>query len=119
MSWTRCSLLTFILALFSRTLLSAQDATGSIRGTVLDSAGGRISQASIVLVSTATGLGFTTTSDAEGSFAFDLLQPGDYSARVVAPGMSPQVTPQLRRQRRRRHLDFHLAIAGVHETVSN
>ena len=66
-------------------LLSAQDASGSIRGTVLDSTGGRIAQASIVLVSTATGLRFTASSDAEGGFAFDLLQPGDYSARKPAP----------------------------------
>ena len=100
-------------------IVPAQDASGSIRGTVYDSAGGRIAQASVVIVSTATGLRFATTSDAEGAFAFDLLQPGDYSGRVTAQGMSPQVTPQL-------HVDvgaaavleFHLTIAGVHENVT-
>ncbi len=100
-------------------MLAAQDASGSIRGTVLDSSGGRIAQASIVLVSTATGLRFTATSDAEGSFGFDLLQPGDYSARVTAAGMSPEVTPQL-------HVDigatatleFRLSIAGAQERVT-
>jgi Carboxypeptidase regulatory-like domain len=98
---------------------SAQDATGSIRGTVLDSSGSRIAQASIVVVNTATAVRFTATTDAEGAFALDLLPPGDYSARVAAEGMSPQVTPQL-------HVDigaaatleFHLTIAGAHENIT-
>ncbi len=112
----------FILILFlivTPASLVAQDASGSIRGTVLDSTGGRIAQASIVLVSTATGLRFTATSDAEGEFAFDLLQPGDYSARATAQGMSPQVTPQLHVDvGAATNLDFHLTVAGTHENVT-
>jgi len=122
MSWTRCSipaLILFLLLMPAAVLLPAQDASGSIRGNVYDSAGGRIAQASVVIVSTATGLRIATTSDGEGAFAFDLLQPGDYSGRVTAQGMSPQITPQL-------HVDvgaaavleFHLTIAGVHENVT-
>ena len=121
MSWTRFSTLAliFFLLMLASVIVPAQDASGSIRGTVYDSRGGRIAQASVVIVSTATGLRFAATSDAEGAFAFDLLQPGDYSARVTAQGMSPQVTPQL-------HVDvgaaavleFHLTIAGVHENVT-
>jgi Carboxypeptidase regulatory-like domain/TonB dependent receptor len=99
--------------------LSAQDATGSIRGTVVDSSGSRIARASVVIVNIATGLRYTATSGTEGTFAFDLLQPGDYSARAVAPGMSPQITPQL-------HVDvgaaaevaFHLTIASTQEKVT-
>ena len=97
----------------------AQDATGSVRGTVLDASGSRISQASIVVVNTATAVRYTAISDAEGAFALDLLPPGNYSARVVAQGMSPEVTPQL-------HVDvgaaatleFQLAIAGAHENIT-
>jgi hypothetical protein len=98
---------------------SAQDATGAIRGTVLDASGSRIPQASITIVNTATTARYHATTDAEGTFALDLLPPGDYSARVVAEGMSPQVTPQL-------HVDigaaatleFRLNIAGTHENVT-
>jgi hypothetical protein len=121
MSWTRFSALALILFLLmlASVVVTAQDASGSIRGTVYDSAGGGIAQASVVIVRTATGLRFATTSDGEGAFAFDLLQPGDYSGRVTAQGMSPQITPQL-------HVDvgaaavleFHLTIAGVHENVT-
>jgi hypothetical protein len=99
--------------------LRAQDsATGSLRGTVVDFTGSRVPQASIVVVSAATGARHSATSDAEGHFAIE-LPPGDYSARTVAQGMSPQVTPQL-------HIDvggvteleFRLNIAGAHEQVT-
>jgi hypothetical protein len=100
--------------------LQAQDsATGAIRGTVLDSTGSRVPQASIVVVNTATGARYTATSDGAGRFALGSLPPGDYSARVVAEGMSPQVTPQL-------HVDvgggaeleYRLTVAGAHESIT-
>lgn len=115
----RCSLLVTLAVLGFTSILGAQDsATGILRGTVLDSTGGRIAQATIVIVNTATGNRHTTTSDAEGNFALDLL-PGDYTARVEAQGMSPQITPQL-------HLDvggtseleFRLRIAGAQESMT-
>src|ERR1700722_8515091 len=97
---------------------SAQDATGSIRGTVLDSSNSRIARASIVIVNIATAARFTATSDTEGTFALDLLPPGDYSARVVAQGMSPEVTPQLHVDiGATANLEFHLTIAGTHENI--
>ena len=98
---------------------SAQDATGSIRGTVLDSSNSRIARASIVIVNIATAARFTATSDTEGTFALDLLPPGDYSARVVAQGMSPEVTPQLHVDiGATANLEFHLTIAGTHENIT-
>jgi len=114
----------FFLALFLLTVapapISAQDsATGAIRGTVLDSSGSRIAQASIVAVNIATGRRFTGTSDAEGRFTLDLLPPGDYSARVAAQGMSAQVTPQLHVDvGGAAELEFHLTVAGAHENVT-
>jgi hypothetical protein len=113
------ALILLLLMILAPARLAAQDsATGAIRGTVLDSTGSRIAQASIVIVNIATGVRYSATSDAEGGFAID-LPPGDYSARVVALGMSPQVTPQL-------HVDvgaaavleFRLTVAGAHESVT-
>src|SRR5579862_6594023 len=98
---------------------AAQDATGSIRGTVFDSTGSRIAQASIAVVNTATGVRHTTTSDAAGEFLIELLPPGDYSARVVAEGMSPQVTPQLHVDvGAAASLEFRLTIAGAKENIT-
>jgi len=77
--------------------MMAQDtSTGAIRGTVSDSAGARISAAAVVLVNAATNFRYSTSSDVSGRFAFELLPPGEYSARADSPGMSPQNTPRLR-----------------------
>jgi hypothetical protein len=109
-----------LVAPFLSQLAEAQDAaTGAIHGTVVDLHELRIPGASIAAVNLATGVRYSTTSDAEGRFAIDLLPPGDYSARVVAQAMSPQITPQL-------HVDvgaaaelvFRLNVAGATERVS-
>src|ERR1700674_2031816 len=98
----------------------AQDAsTGAIRGTVVDSSGRRIVDASIALVDSAKGFRYFVTSDSAGQFVFELLPPGEYSARAVAPDMSPQLTPKL-------HVDvgatteieFKLQVGGAKEMVT-
>ena len=111
--------LVLFCALLALPLARAQDSgTGAIRGTVVDLHDLGIPGASIAIVNVATGVRYSTTSNGEGRFAIDLLPPGDYTARVVAAGMSPQVTPQM-------HVDvgaaaelaFHLTIAGPQEKI--
>ncbi len=122
MSSTRLYWLTaliFFLTILPVGLRAQDSATGAIRGVVLDSSGSRIAQASIVVVNLATGVRYSATSDAQGEFDLEVLPPGDYSVRAVAPGMSPQVTPQL-------HVDvggmaaleFRLTVAGAQESVT-
>lgn len=112
-----------IICCLSSVLLTtsrAQDASsGAVRGTVVDSTGSRIGDATIVLVNLGDGFRYSIASDPEGRFAFELLPPGDYTARATASGMSPQVMNKL-------HvpvggtveLDFKLAVAGAKETVT-
>ena len=110
----------FLCGLWFASAVFAQDtSSGAIRGTVGDSAGARIGASSIVLVNAATNFRYSTTTDSLGRFAFELLPPGDYSARAESTGMSPQTTPGL-------HVDvggttelvFKLAVAGTRETVT-
>ncbi len=112
------ALLTLFILL--STLSYSQDgATGAIQGAVLDPAGSRVSQAFVVAVNAATGVRYSTTSDSDGRFSLDLLPPGDYTARAVAQGMSPQVTPQLHVDvGAAAQLDFHLTIAAAQENVT-
>lgn len=108
--------LTLVMILMSSRILAQDSATGSIRGSVLDTTGSRIAHASVVVVNTATGTRYTAASDTEGGFALELLPPGDYSARVEALGMSPQVTPQLHVDvGGTAELEFRLTIAGAQE----
>src|SRR3984885_2797896 len=98
----------------------AQDAsTGAIRGTVSDSAGRRIVDASISLVDDAQGFRYFVTSNSEGEFVFELLPPGEYSARAVAPDMSPQLTPKLHVSvGATLELEFILQVGGAKEQIT-
>ncbi|HEX6804508.1 MAG TPA: TonB-dependent receptor [Terriglobales bacterium] len=99
---------------------SAQDvSTGALRGWVLDPAGSRIHGATVVLVNNATGLQQQQSSDVTGRFAFELLAPGEYSARVTAEGMSPQLSPNITILiGGSAEVEFKLSIAGAQENVT-
>ena len=110
----------FCCLLLLATVALAQDAsTGALRGTVTDAAGSRIAGATVVLVNTATGLRYSTATDSEGRFAFELLPPGDYSARTESAGMSPQTAPHLHVDvGGATELELKLAVAGAKESVT-
>lgn len=98
----------------------AQDGpTGTIRGTVMDTAGAVIPGATVAIVNNGTGFRRSSVSDAEGGYAFDLLLPGDYSGRAEAPGMSPQETAPMHVEVGGTvELDFRLSVAGSRETLT-
>jgi Carboxypeptidase regulatory-like domain/TonB dependent receptor len=112
--------LAVLLAMLFPFRLTAQDsATGAVRGTVVDPHGLRIPGAEIAVVNAATGRRYAVTTDAEGRFALDLLPPGDYSARAVVQGMSPQITPQMHVEvGAAAELEFRLTIAGAQENIT-
>src|SRR5437667_8922297 len=109
----RCiaSLAAFVTISFS--CLAQDGSTAAIRGTVLDSSSKRIAGATVALVNDATGVRYEKTSDDTGRFAFALLPPGDYSARVTAEGMSPQLSPGIHvAVEGAIEISFKLAVAG-------
>ncbi len=120
MFWTRSLLIFTVLSVATTAPLAAQSsATGAIRGTVLDATNSRIPKALIAVASYATGRRYEATSDSEGRFAIDLLPPGEYSARVVAQGMSPQVSPPLHVEVGGSvELEFRLTVAGAQENIT-
>ncbi len=70
--------------------------------------------ATVALVDDATGFQYEQTTDSVGRFAFELLPPGKYSARVTADGMSPQLSQNLRANvGGAAEVEFKLAIAGA------
>jgi len=65
---------------------SAQTSRGTVGGTVADPNGARIEGANVTLISTATGLERSTTTNAEGIYRFEAVDPGLYSVKIVASG---------------------------------
>src|SRR5690348_15127809 len=68
--------------------LSAQISRGTLRGTVQDSGGGRISSAQIVVQTPDSALQREATSDERGEFRIDDIAPGTYQVVVTARGFA-------------------------------
>jgi len=81
-----------VIALFSAfilafgTLVWAQTATTSLRGTVTDPSGAAISNAKVTLVSSDRGFERTTRTETSGEYEFLQLQPGTYQLTVEMAG---------------------------------
>ena len=74
-------------SLFCLTLAGlAQSPTGTIRGTVLDSSGAAIAGATITITNVPTNEVRSTTSDSQGRYIFNFVQPSEYMAVATAAG---------------------------------
>lgn len=81
-----------ICFLFSGFLLSlacafAQPATGTIRGVVTDNSGAVVPAATVTL--TGNGSEKSAQTQADGSYAFQGLAPGQFTVRMSYPGFAP------------------------------
>jgi len=68
--------------------LKAQVASASISGTLRDSSGGVIPQATVVLHNVATGVDRTVTTNETGSYVMLYIPPGDYTLQVEKAGFA-------------------------------
>lgn len=92
-----------VLVLFAATifavglprLMAQTPSTGAVTGTVTDPSGGVISGATVTLTDTATGQVRTATTDANGSYRFGLLEPGNYSVTFSASGFNSTTVPSV------------------------
>jgi hypothetical protein len=73
-------------------LAGAQEARGTIQGTVKDPQNAVIANANVVVTNTGTGTTSTTKSNEAGRFTVPLLLPGDYTVVVDSPGFKKEVT---------------------------
>jgi hypothetical protein len=73
----------------------AQGATSSITGSVIDTAGGAIPGAAVV-VKNQSGVSFEAVSNAEGLFNVPGLAPGVYTVTVSLTGFKTAVVPDVR-----------------------
>ena len=82
----------YTLTLFTLLLtatLHAQNARGSLRGTVQDASGARISSAKIAVQSSGFSTQRSVITEDRGEFRLDDLLPGSYHITVTAAGFAP------------------------------
>jgi len=68
--------------------LRAQTATGSVLGTVTDPSGAVVPGVMVTIKSLATGFTATATTTSSGTYAFPVLQPGNYVLGFSAPNFN-------------------------------
>ncbi|MGA2848705.1 MAG: TonB-dependent receptor [Terracidiphilus sp.] len=99
--------------------LWAQQAAGSITGTVLDPAGAAVANATVTVKDVDRGTTWTTKTSASGLYEFPEIPVGNVTVKVDATGFPPQVRTSfslILNQVAR--VDFQLSLGKVNETVS-
>src|ERR1700740_3421424 len=70
----------------------AQGVSGRIVGTVSDSTGAAIANATVTVSNQDTGINFNTVRDSRGDYRADNLPPGNYQITIAAPGMETTIS---------------------------
>ena len=78
----RCCLLACAMPFMA----AAEEAEGRINGTVKDPDGAVVSGASVSLLNAYHAVIAATTTDADGRFALEKLEPGDYQLNIESTG---------------------------------
>src|SRR6202022_3813399 len=86
-----------VLCALSATLARAQ-ATTSLTGTVTDPAGAAVPNAAVTLVNDDNSTERAVTTDGEGRYAFQQVQPGRYHITAKAAGFNPVIINAVRLQ---------------------
>jgi len=97
----------------------AQLPTASILGTVKDSSGAVVPNATLTVRNTATGQSRTATADPNGAYRLSALPVGTYEVRVEHPGFQTAVRPDVTLTvAQEAVLNFTLEVGAIEQTIS-
>src|SRR5438105_2443954 len=96
----------------------AQTSKGFIVGTITDPNGASIAGATIKATNTATGVTRETTSQQDGSYRFDAVDPGTYNVEVVATGFKSSTRQVIVAAAQTAEASFPLAVGNPSEVVT-
>ena len=112
----RSTLVAIVFALSILTNVFGQS-SGGITGTVTDENGAKIGGAQVVLTS-ATGSHLNTSTDRNGTFAFNNLRSGSYFIEVKASGFSVVTSEEIRFNRgENKQVALELKVAAINASV--
>ncbi len=87
MKWIRCLLWSLCAAMLCAAGAAAQNTnSGEIKGTVTDSTGAVIANATVTVTDVLTGVKTRAVTNSDGIYDVPSLLPGEYSIAVAAPG---------------------------------
>src|SRR2546421_11447078 len=96
----------------------AQTTSTEVLGTVTDSSGGVIPGAKVTLLRVATGERRESVTDTSGNYSFPLIEIGDYTVAVQAPGFKVEtmtgITVALQQKAR---VNFRLEVGTASEKI--
>ncbi len=97
----------------------AQFDSAAILGTIKDPSGAALSGASVELLDIAKGVKVVRQTEADGSYAFEGIRPGDYSIEASASGFQGSKTDVFRvNAGARQRVDLALNLGAASETVT-
>jgi hypothetical protein len=90
-----------------------QETTAKISGSVRDSQGAIITNATVTLVNQSTGDMRGTVSKDDGTFEFNVLKPALYTVQVEAPGLTSAQTNVNLQQNQQESVNIYMRLARV------
>jgi hypothetical protein len=119
-AWTRKCFTSLLLALLFVAVrsASAQTGQGSISGTVRDSSGAVIQNASVEVVDTETGVQERTKTNKDGLYSIQALNAGNYTVNVTKSGFEQVSTQNIQiSTAAATTIDIKLPVGGVNEVI--
>lgn len=100
-------------------VMSAQQTTGSVVGTITDASGAGVSNGSVTLSSAATGFTRTVTANGSGEYSIPEVEPGTYKLTVVAPSYKTYVANNVQvNVATSNSVNAQMQVGGTSETVT-
>lgn len=114
----RQSVLCSFVLFATMTAAVAQVDTGTITGSIRDSAGAGVTSATVTFVELGTNATVKTQTNSVGDYASPPLRPGSYKVTAEAQGFKTQTRSEVSlRVQDRLRLDFEMAVGSVSENV--
>jgi hypothetical protein len=110
--------LTIFCAVIFTTAPALAQATSSIRGLVADPAGAALTGVTVTVRHVETNIERRLTTNSEGIYIADNLQPGGYEVRVEASGFQRQLQRVTVLTGNTHTADFSLTVGSANETVT-